>query len=282
MTTPPDAMVDAHHHFWDPARFAYRFLGDASSPLNRAFLPADLAPALAAEGVAKSVLVQAHPSPAETEWLLALAEDTDFVAGVVGWVDLAAPELPSILDRLQRHSKFKGVRRPVHNEPEPGYLLRPEVLRGLRELATRDLPFDLLVHPRDLRIIPEVAEAVPDLRMALNHIGRPDIASGYVEPWGTHMLRIAAHDRVWCKLSGLVTADAETGWRVARLTPFVDRVVRLFGHGRLMFGSDWPVCTQATSYGEVVAAARQAMGPATAEQAERVFGGAATEFYHLA
>src|SRR5258708_9080204 len=170
-------MIDAHQHFWDLSRFEYSWMPPEPSVLRQTFLPDRLARILARNRFEGSVLVQANTLLAETRWLLDLSEANEFIRAVVGWVDLTAPHLGAVLDELQKRPKFKGVRHPVHDEADDNWLLRPEVLRGLEELARRGLPYDLLLRPRHLPLIPRIAESVPELRMTIDHIPKPQIAA---------------------------------------------------------------------------------------------------------
>ncbi len=254
---------------------------EGDSPLRRDRLPADLEPLLREAGVQRTVAVQAHQSLAETRWLLRLAAETEFIAGVVGWVDLADPEVGRVLDELLADPHLKGLRHIWHDEPDDAWILRPAVVRGLRELADRGLPYDLLPRPQHLSYIPRLLEQVPGLRTVIDHIAKPPIATGEFEPWLTDLRAVASIPGVHCKLSGMVTEADHASWTPDDLKPYVAHVVELFGYDRLMFGSDWPVCTLAGSYGQVFAAAEAALGPLPDEARAAVFGGNAVRFYGL-
>ncbi len=274
--------VDSHHHFWDLTRFDYPWMPPGDNVLRRNYLPQDLAPLLRRNGISHTVLVQAHQSVAEARFLLDLAEANDFVAGVVAWVDLASPDVGRVLDRLARRPKLVGIRHLVHDEPDEAWLMREDVIAGLKELARRGLAYDLLLRTRHLKYVPPLVERVPDLRMVVDHIAKPRIADGALEPWATDIAAVADIPGVYCKLSGLVTEADHAGWRVEDLKPFVSHVVDRFGLDRLMFGSDWPVCLlAASSYGRVLRAALDAVGPISAAEKARLMGGAAIEFYRL-
>jgi L-fuconolactonase len=277
MTLP---IVDAHQHYWDLAHFSYPWMTPDLGILLRDYLPADLKPILELNGVQRTVLVQALSSPAETDWLLELATQADFVAGVVGWADLTAPSLGDTLDRRMLNPRFKGLRHQVQDESDDAWLLRDDVQRGLGELARRNLPYDLLLHPRHLSLVPEVAARHPDLRLVIDHLGKPPIAQGRLEPWATDLRRAALYPNVYCKLSGMAT-EAGAGWTDAAVVPYVQAAVEAFGCQRLMFGSDWPVCLLAGTYQRVIRALRGALGPLSAEDEARVFAGNAIEFYQL-
>ncbi len=273
--------IDAHQHFWDLDRFEYSWMPPEPSRLRRNFLPADLAPVLAQNRFDGSVLVQAHTALEETLWLLDLASAHEFIFGVVGWVDLRDPRLGATLDGLQRHAKFKGARHPVQDEPDPNWLIRPDVLAGLGELARRDLPFDLLVRPEHLALVPRIAEQVPDLRMAIDHIAKPPIATQRLEGWAEGMEQAAKIPSLHCKLSGMITEADWRGWKPEHLRPYLAHVASLFEPSRLMYGSDWPVCLQAGNWKKVLAAFTQAMGPLPTEIRSQLLGETARQFYHL-
>lgn len=273
--------VDAHQHFWELGRFRYDWPTPDLEPIYRDFRPADLKPHLEACGIAGTVVVQAHQSVAEAQWLLELAAKHAWIRGVVGWVDLTAPEVGEVLDRLRADRRFVGVRHLWHNEARADWILQPTVIRGLRELARRGLTFDLLVRPRELAYVPAVARAVPDLRLVVDHIGKPPIGQGVLEPWLERLKAAAAFPQVWCKVSGLVTEADWATWKPSDLRPYVERVVELFGFQRLMFGSDWPVCTLAGRYEDVYAAGLEAAGPMSPSERRRLLGETAAEFYRL-
>jgi L-fuconolactonase len=210
---------------------------------------------------------------------LQLAEANAFVLGVVAWVDLKDAGLPRVLDELQKHPKFKGVRHQVHDEPDVRWLLREDVTAGLRELARRDIPYDLLLRPVHLPLIPELAEQVPGLRMVIDHIAKPPIASGKLDGWAEDMRVAASVPGLCCKLSGMITEADHTSWTADDLRPYVQHVLSLFGPERLMFGSDWPVCRLAGSWKRVLAAFTQAIGAQTMATREHLLGGTAARFY---
>jgi len=273
--------IDAHQHFWDPRRFEYSWMPPDPSVLRQSFLPPTLAAILERNRFDGSVLVQANTILAETRWLLDLAEANEFIRGVVGWVDLTDPRLGAVLDEFQKRPKFKGVRHPVHDEADDRWLVRDDVTGGLAELERRGLPFDLLLRPRHLRLIPRIAERVPELRMVIDHIAKPPIAAQTMEPWARDIEAAAALPQVWCKLSGMITEADPAGWRAEDLRPYVAHVLRSFGPDRLMFGSDWPVCLPAGSWKEVLAAFTQAIGAQPIEVREKLLGETAVKFYGI-
>ena len=249
--------------------------------LYRDYLPAQLEPVLRENGVSKTVLVQASNSLAETRWLLQLAEENRFIAGVVGWVDLMNPEGDQQLDELTVDPRFKGVRHLVESERRDDWLGQREVLRGLERLAKRGLAFDLLVHTRHLKYARLVADRNPDLALVIDHMAKPPIAREEFAEWARELRPLAAYENVYCKLSGLVTEANWTSWQTNDLRPFVDYALELFGAERLMFGSDYPVCLLAASYERVLESFQEMLKDLSSEQRDQIFGGNAARFYRL-
>ncbi len=277
--------IDAHHHFWDPNRATYPWMvGDALDPIRRPFTPNDLAPELAAQGISGTVLVQTISSEDETREFLELAESSDFVWGVVGWVDLMSARVGDDLDALIAGTGGKrlvGIRHQVHDESDPDWLSRADVRRGLAAVRERGLAYDLLVRARELPAAIDTVRELPDLQFVLDHIAKPRIAEGKDPEWQERMPALAALPNVAVKLSGMVTEANLASWTPADLRPFVASVVDWFGTERLMFGSDWPVCLLASSYEGVVRGLEEALGPVSSGDAERIFGSNAVSVYRL-
>ncbi len=273
--------IDAHQHFWDIGRLTYPWMPSEPSPLRRNYLPSDLKPILETHRFDGSVAVQAHHSLDEARWLLELAAGNDFIKGVVAWADLTDPQVGATLDNLQRNPQFKGVRHLVQDEPDPRWLLRPDVLRGLGELQRRSIPYDLLLRPVHLPVVPVLAEKLPELQMVIDHIAKPSISTGEFDNWAQMMEAVFPIRTVFCKLSGMITEAAWHNWSAADLRPYVTQVFQGFGPDRVMFGSDWPVCLLAGTWKEVLAACTQAMGPQPMDVREQVLGATATRFYRL-
>ncbi len=273
--------LDAHHHFWQLDRFQYPWMTPDLTPLLHDFGPAQLQPLLAAHGIQRSVLVQTISALDETRWFLQLADQYDSIAGVVGWVDLTDPALEQTLDALAQHPKFVGVRHQVHDEPDDRWLVRDDVLRGLAQLAARAIPYDLLLRPRHLAIAVEVAQALPDLSLVVDHIAKPAIARRGWEEWAKPLARLAKHPNVTCKLSGMLTEADWKHWQPGDLRPYVDHALCCFGPQRLMFGSDWPVCLLAGDYGRVVGALEENLTRLSIAERAEVFGGTVARVYGL-
>ena len=273
-------VIDSHHHFWEIDRFDYSWMPEGS-PLATDYGPEELKPLMANAGVDYTVIVQAVSSPDEARWLLELAEDNEFIAGVVGWVDLTDPEVGHTLDELQQSRCFVGVRHIWESEEDPGWIVNSGAINGLKELARRDLAFDFLAKPPNLPYIPQVMDQVPDLRAVVDHIAKPLIADHVVEPWLTDLRKVASINGVHCKVSGMITEADHQNWTVDDLRPYVHHVLGMFGSDRLMFGTDWPVCTLAGGYEQVVDTAREILGSLSPAAKADVFGGTAARFYRL-
>ncbi len=281
----PAGIVDAHHHLWDlGARDQDWIAGPALAPLRRDFLLGDYQPLARAGGVTASVVVQTVTVPGETPELLALAAGSDLIAGVVGWADLTAPGLAdriAALAAMPGGDKLVGLRHQVQHEADPQWLTRADVLRGLAAVAGAGLAYDLVVTPGQLGAAARAAAAVPDLLFVLDHLGKPPIASGGIRAWARDLRRLAALPNTAGKLSGLVTEADWSRWKPGDLRPYTDTALAAFGPARMMFGSDWPVCTLAASYGGVLQAARDLTGDLSEAEREAVFAGTATRLYRL-
>lgn len=276
--------VDAHHHFWDPARANYPWLTPDLAAIDRAFGPADLEPLLAAAGIGRTIVVQARHGLDETEELLEIAAVWSFVAGVVGWVDLTDPAVATTLSELRAGTGgagLVGIRHQVHDEPDPEWLLRPDVRRGLRAVAEAGLAYDLLVRPRELPAALEVVRAMPEVRFVIDHLAKPPIRAGALEPWAGLIRPFGPLDNAWCKVSGLATEADWRTWRVDDLAPYVRHAVDVFGPARLMFGSDWPVCLLAAPYRQVVEAVQALTEELSNADRDLILGGTARAVYRL-
>ncbi|WP_456619625.1 MULTISPECIES: amidohydrolase family protein [unclassified Bradyrhizobium] len=278
-------IIDAHQHFWDPARADYPWMDAPElAPIRRAFAPADLAPLLEANGVDASIVVQCRSALEETEAFLRIASTNPFVVGVVGWVDLTDSSLSDTLGRLRAvpgGEKLVGIRHQVHDEADPDWLLREDVQRGLTAIFARDLAYDFLVRARELPAAIATAQAFPQARFVLDHAAKPPIADGGTSEWADRIKALAACGNVWCKISGLATEAVWDDWDAERLFPFVAHAANCFGEDRLIFGSDWPVCLLAGSYGEIKGALEACLAKLGAQVREKAFGVNAKRAYRL-
>jgi len=249
--------------------------------LYRDYLPIDLAPILQQTGVAKTVLVQASNSLAESRWLLDLAGANSFIAGVVGWVDLMSSDVDAQLDELCAHPKFKGVRHLVESEPHDDWLVQSPVLSGLKKLASRKISYDLLVHTRHLKYLPQVAETCPELSLVIDHLAKPPIARNEIQEWSHALEPLARYPNIHCKLSGLVTEADWRSWQANDLRPYVDSALEFFSPARMIFGSDYPVCLLASSYNRVLESFQELLNDLSDADREKIFGTNAMRVYRL-
>ncbi|AQZ53680.1 amidohydrolase family protein [Martelella mediterranea] len=273
-------LVDAHHHLWNRARGDYPWMPGAPEILQRDYLVCDLAPLLSRFGIRRTVLIQAAPTQAETDFLLDIAEKTDFVAGVVGWLDMEDAQFASTLSRYAERPKFLGLRPMLQDIADDAWIVRPRVLKALEKLAEQDLTFDFLVLALHLPHVAETLRLVPGLRAVIDHLAKPPIASGDLGFWKDGLARLAEFDTLFCKLSGLITEADATAWSVDDLSPAINHALDVFGPQRLIFGSDWPVCRPAGNYADVLAATMAAL-PAHLARDPGIFGGNAVRFYGL-
>jgi L-fuconolactonase len=244
--------IDAHQHFWQYNPAQHTWMTDEMAVLRRDFLPGDLAPLLESAGFDATIAVQARQILEETDWLLALADQYEFIGGVVGWVDLRADDVDRQLQRYAGHPKFRGVRHIVHDEPDVEFMLLPEFRRGIRALGQFGLTYDLLVRPAHLPAALKLVREFPAQPFVVDHIAKPLIKNGTIQPWRKDLEALAGCENVCCKLSGMVTETNWRGWKPADFAPYLDIVLDAFGEDRVMIGSDWPVCTLAGDYGSVM------------------------------
>lgn len=277
--------IDSHQHFWSYSAAEYPWIGPGMERLARDYLPVDLKPPAAAEGIGGTVAVQARQTLEETRWLLDLAERHPLIRGVVGWVELRSTAVGDQLAEFVARKKFVGVRHVVQDEPDLRFLLGTEFVRGLKQLHSFGLTYDLLLYPQQLSAAVELAASLPEQPFVLDHLAKPQIKtwtkSGDMDPWRHDIEALAKHKNVCCKLSGLVTEAVWRQWRPADFTPYLDVALTAFGPERLMFGSDWPVCLLAGDYAEVAGIIENFLAPLSAAEQAAIWGGTATRFYGL-
>jgi L-fucono-1,5-lactonase len=274
--------IDSHQHFWKAARGDYHWMSPAVPVLCRDYLPEDLRPCLLKNRIDRTILVQAAQTKAETDFLLELAQKTDFVAGVIGWLDMDSPNFADELELYSKNPKFLGIRPMLQDLADDDWILRPRVMNSLKVIARRDMPFEFLTYTRHLPHVLKVLENIPELRAVVDHVSKPEIKNRKLDPWRSLMSQVAKYPNIRCKLSGMITEADHQTWSSEDLQPYVEHVVECFGFERVMFGSDWPVCLLAGSYDQVVGALQTILKPHLNERREAdVFGGNAARFYKL-
>jgi len=273
--------IDAHQHFWDYSPAEYPWIGAGMERLARDYRPADLAAVAEPLGVTGSVAVQARQSLAETRWLLRIADESPFIKGVVGWVDLRSGRAGDEIAALAEQQKFVGVRHVVQDEPDPRFLLGDAFVRGLRQLHAFGLVYDLLLYPPQLPAAVELAGLLPEQPFVLDHLAKPRIKTGEIAEWRRDLEALAAHENVACKLSGLVTEAAWRQWKRDDFTPYLDVALAAFGPERLMFGSDWPVCVLSGEYADVVGIIDGFISTLTPAEQSLIWGDTASQVYGL-
>ncbi len=276
-------VIDAHQHFWELGRFNYDWLNDDPlEPIRRTYLPADLKQHLDATGVDQSIFVQTQHNVEENRWVLQFCEENEFLAGMVGWVDLASSDCESQLEEFRDNPHFVGIRHVTHDEPDDDFIVRDDVMNGLRVLEKYSMPFDLLFFVKHLKHAQALGKALPNLPMVIDHLAKPEIKAGRTDNWEANFRAAAAFPNMYCKISGMVTEADWQNWKADDLRPYVEIALEVFGPERCMYGSDWPVCELAGTYEQVVGAARDVLGSLSETEQALVFGGTAKKFYGLA
>jgi L-fuconolactonase len=276
-------VVDAHQHVWDLEKVDYPWLTPEYGPLNRTFEAGELGPQLKKAGVDATVLVQAANSYEDTKHMLSVADEHDFVSGVVGWVPLIRPaETRKMLEHFRRHPKFKGIRHLIHEEPDPDWLLQSTVMESLGILDEQRMTFDVVsVLPRHLEHVSTIAERHPSLKVVIDHLSKPPIRDRGWAPWAPLLARAAEHQNVYAKVSGLNTASHPENWSAEDLKPYIDHALKCFGANRLMFGSDWPVAILAGDYQKVWEETNKCIMGLDRHERASLLGGTAKSFYRL-
>ncbi len=273
--------IDAHQHFWqfNPVRDAW--IDDSMKRIQRDFYPQDLKPLLDAHGLSGCVLVQTDQSVAETEYLLSLAWQYDFIKGIVGWIDLQAEDIAERMATSAHNKVLKGYRHILQGEKKRDLMLQPSFMRGIRELKRYGYTYDILVLPDQLRYVEKFVKAFPDQPFVIDHLAKPYIRRGDIEGWRDDMKKIAKYPNVYCKVSGMVTEADWVMWKESDFAPYIDAVVEAFGVQRLMYGSDWPVCLAAAEYAQVFSIVQNYFSSYSKQEQDFIFGGTARRFYKL-
>jgi L-fuconolactonase len=273
--------IDSHQHFWKYNETEYGWMGAGMERLKRDHLPGELAGLLKANGIKGTIAVQARQSIEESRWLLNLADENDFMKGVVGWVDLRSDGLELQLEEFAEHKEFVGVRHVVHDEPDNEFMLREDFQAGIGKLKNYDLTYDILIFPKHIKCAEKLVRKFDEQRFVVDHIAKPFIKDRVIEPWRTEMAKLAECGNVYCKVSGMVTEALWDGCKKEDFVPYMEAVLEIFGPNRVMFGSDWPVCTVAAEYEQVVGIVEDFISGLSSSEQVRVMGGTAVEFYSL-
>jgi L-fuconolactonase len=274
--------IDSHQHFWKYNDLDFGWISKRMSLLKRDFLPGDLKIELPGIKFDGSIAVQARQSLAETEFLLHLSEENDFIKGVVGWVDLKGSDLETQLTRFCKHTKFKGVRHVIHDEPDDKFILNESFKSGISLLKKYQLTYDILVFPKHLTCVLQLVGEFPDQNFVIDHLAKPDIKNNRMRDWQSNIIKIAKHPNVMCKLSGMVTEAVWNEWNEHEFAPYLDTVFETFGEDRLMIGSDWPVCLiAARDYKQVMDVVMNYIKKKGKETENKVLGLNAVQFYKL-
>lgn len=274
-------IIDSHQHFWKYNPQKHAWIDDEMSVIRKDFLPSDLESVFTDHGVDGCVAVQADQTLQETDFLLELAHEHDFIKGVVGWVDLRSDALDRVLEKYAPDSKLKGYRHIVQGEEDPNFLLRPDFLKGISKLENYGAAYDILVFPHQLGATLEFVKKFPNQKFVIDHIAKPYIKDGFYEGWAVLMKEIAKHENVQCKISGMITEADYNSWTPKQIHPYMELVLNAFGPDRILFGSDWPVCLVAGKYKEVLQLTTNFIDTLSTSEKNAIMGANAVAFYDL-
>jgi len=274
-------VIDSHQHFWNYEPVKHDWIDDDMSVIRRDFLPSDLKKEYDNYGIDGCVAVQADQTLAETDFLLQLSNENDFIKGIVGWVDLRSETIKTDLEKYSIHKKIKGFRHVVQGEPDHNFLLRSNFLRGISTLKYFDFTYDILVFPHQLGAVLEFVKRFPNQKFVIDHIAKPYIKDGFFNGWATLMKNIATYQNVECKISGMITEADYKSWTPAQIEPYMDVVLNAFGSSRIMYGSDWPVCLVAGNYKQVKDLVTHFIANLSVSEQADIMGNNAIKFYNL-
>lgn len=274
--------LDTHVHFWKYANTQeFAWIGDEAALLRRSWLPEDLQPLLQKNKIDGCIAVQAAQTIAETDFLLGLAHEHGFIKGVVGWADLLNQRIDDYLAKATQNAKLKGVRHILQGERDNAFMVCKGFKRGIEALGKYNLTYDLVIYPKHLPYVTELVKEFPDQKFVIDHLAKPFIKHGYMQPWKQHMLQLSQFPNLYVKVSGMITEADWQQWTPAHLYPYIDTIVETFGTGRMMFGSDWPVCNVAGRYKQVTDVMKNYTDPFSEEEKVAIMGGNGAAFYNL-
>ena len=274
-------IIDTHHHFWNYDPVEYDWIDNDMARIRRSFLPADLKETLKGTGVEGVVSVQARQSIEETDWLLKLAAENEFMRGIVGWLPLAAENIGELLDQYSQNKNLKSLRHVVQGEPDPNFILGKEFNRGVSLLKNYNLSYDILIFEHQLANTITFVDQHPYQQFILDHIAKPRIKANTLEPWAKYLWELAERENVSCKISGMVTEADFNNWTEEQLKPYFDVVIKAFGPERLLFGSDWPVCLVATEYSNWLNLVKKQLAQFSEDEQKMIFHKNAEKVYQL-
>jgi L-fuconolactonase len=272
--------IDSHQHFWQYEPVKHSWIDDNMAVIRKDFLPADLAPLLQENNISGCIAVQADQTEAETDFLLSLLNENNFIKGIVGWVNLRAENIKERLAHYKQFKPIKGFRHILQGE-DPSFMLQPDFIRGIAALKEFGFTYDILIFPQHLFAANELVKQFPEQKFVIDHIAKPYIKAGLIEDWKNDMEKIAQYENIYCKISGMVTEADYKLWKAADFTAYLDVVVEAFGTKRIMYGSDWPVCLVAASYNEMINIVKEYFASFSATEQEDVFGNNVAAFYNL-
>lgn len=273
--------VDAHQHFWIYNQEEYKWIDESMVKLRRNFLPSHLNRVLKRNGFDFCVTVQARQTLQETKWLLELAQNNSFIKGIVGWVNLKSNSVEQELEQFAAYKKFKGIRHVLQDEKDDGYMLRSDFKQGLRQLEKYGLTYDVLIYPRHIKYACTLVHEFPHQKFIIDHLAKPLIKESKIEPWKKDMQKLAREDNVLCKLSGMVTEANWNSWKQEDFIPYMEIMLEAFGPNRLLFGSDWPVCTVVAKYEQVLGIVTNFISSLSPAEQAHIMGQNAIDFYNL-
>ena len=274
-------IIDTHHHYWNYDPVEFDWIEDEMAVIRRSFLPADLAETLNGTDVTGVVTVQARQIIEETEWLLQLASENEFMKGIVGWLPLAADNIEELLVKYSSNPWLKGIRHVVQGEPDPEFILGKNFNRGISLLKKYNLVYDILIFEHQLPNTIRFVDQHPDQQFVVDHIAKPKIKANEIKAWKENLMELAKRENVSCKISGMVTEADYNNWTEEQLHPYFEVVLEAFGPSRLMFGSDWPVCLVATQYADWLALVKKALSKLSSDEQEMVYSKNAAKIYQL-
>ena len=275
-------IIDSHHHFWNYNPVEYEWIGEDMNNIRRNFLPSDLKNEIDQAGVTGVISVQARQTIVETDWLLQLANENEFIKGVVGWLPINNSDFKSCLDRYSKNNKLCALRHVIQDEPDPEFILKKEFNDGIAQLKYCGLAFDILVYEHQLPNTITFVDKHPEQVFILDHIAKPKIRENLLDPWRKNIRGIAKKENVYCKISGMVTEANFTSWTKKQLYPYFETILEAFGADRLMFGSDWPVCLVAVSYNDWLNIVKEFLSKISINEQNKILFKNAIEAYDLA